>query len=175
MELTLYDPYYTLKRNPMLIKEVMNKNVITVTPSSNLIDMIKLFHTYHFHIFPVVDKDNHILGIVNIESLMTFFKPHSKHLTRMLRSNPSLKVEQEEYDILDTEITTEWARLTLVADIMETNFVTIEEDRSISEARALMKMHNIQGLLVVKDERLVGVITLFDMIYTLFQEKGLME
>ena len=159
----------------MLVKEVMSEKVITVKPSLNLIELMKLFRTHHFRRFPVVDETHRILGTVDIESVMTIFKPHSKSLTRMLRASPSLKVEEEEMDILETHITPGWAKLTLVSDLMESNIITIEEDKTISEARSLMKMHNKQGLPVVRDGVLVGVITLFDIIYALFKEKGVIE
>jgi CBS domain-containing protein len=159
----------------MLVKEVMSEKLITVKPSLNLIELMKVFRTYHFHRFPVVDEENHILGTVDTESVMNIFKPHSTSLTRMLRASPSLKVEEEEMDILETNITPEWAKLTLVSDLMESNFVTIEEDKNISEARSLMKLHNKQGLPVVRDGVLVGAITLFDIIYELFKERGIIE
>ena len=117
----------------MLVKEVMSKKFINVKPSLNLIELIKLFRTYHFHKFPVIDEDNHIIGTVSIESVMAIFKPHSKRLTRMLRASPSLKVEEEEMDILDAEITPEWIKMTLVSDLVESNVITIEEDKTISE------------------------------------------
>ncbi len=159
----------------MLVKEVMSEKLITVKPSLDLIELIKVFRTYHFHRFPVVDEENHILGTVDTESVMNIFKPHSTSLTRMLRASPSLKVEEEEMDILETNITPEWAKMTLVSDLMESNFVTIEEDKNISEARSLMKLHNKQGLPVVRDGVLVGAITLFDIIYALFKERGIIE
>ena len=159
----------------MLVKEVMSEKLITVKPSLNLIELMELFRTHHFHRFPVVDEENHILGTVDVESVMTIFKPHSKGLTRMLRASPSLKVEEEELDILETKITPEWAKLTLVSDLMESNIITIEEDKTISEARSLMKLHNKQGLPVVRDSVLVWVITLFDIIYELFKESGVIE
>ncbi|MCK5513904.1 MAG: CBS domain-containing protein [Deltaproteobacteria bacterium] len=159
----------------MLVKEVMSKKFITVKPSLNLIELIKLFRTYHFHRLPVTDEENHILGTVSIESVMGIFKPHSKRLTRMLRASPSLKVEEEEMDILDAEITPEWIKTTSVSDLMESNVISIEEDKTISEARTLMKLHNKQGLPVVRNGTLVGVVTLFDIIYALFREKGIIE
>ncbi|MCK5420729.1 MAG: CBS domain-containing protein [Deltaproteobacteria bacterium] len=159
----------------MLVKEVMSKKFITVKPSLNLIELIKLFRTYHFHRLPVTDEENHILGTVSIESVMGIFKPHSKRLTRMLRASPSLKVEEEEMDILDAEITPEWIKMTSVSDLMESNVISIEEDKTISEARTLMKLHNKQGLPVVRNGTLVGVVTLFDIIYALFREKGIIE
>jgi CBS domain-containing protein len=160
---------------PMLVKEVMSKKFITVKPSLNLIELVKLFRTYHFHRLPVTDEENHILGTVSIESVMGIFKPHSKRLTRMLRASPSLKVEEEEMDILDAEITPEWIKTTSVSDLMESNVISIEEDKTISEARTLMKLHNKQGLPVVRNGTLVGVVTLFDIIYALFREKGIIE
>ena len=159
----------------MLVKEVMSKKFITVKPSLNLTELIKLFRTYHFHRLPVTDEENHILGTVSIESVMGIFKPHSKRLTRMLRASPSLKVEEEEMDILDAEITPEWIKTTSVSDLMESNVISIEEDKTISEARTLMKLHNKQGLPVVRNGTLVGVVTLFDIIYALFREKGIIE
>ena len=113
----------------MLVKEVMSKKFITVKPSLNLIELIKLFRTYHFHRLPVTDEANHILGTVSIESVMGIFKPHCKRLTRMLRASPSLKVEEEEMDILDAEITPERVKMTSVSDLMESNFISIEEDK----------------------------------------------
>ena len=106
---------------------------------------------------------------------MGIFKPHSKRLTRMLRASPSLKVEEEEMDILDAEITLEWIEKISVSALMESNVITIEEDKTISEARSLMKLHNKQGLPVVKEGTLVGIITLFDIIYVLFKERGVIE
>jgi len=159
----------------MLVKDVMSKKFISVKPSLNLIELIKLFRTYHFHKLPVIDEGNNILGTVSIESVMEIFKPHSKRLTRMLRASPSLKVEEEEMDILDADITLEWIKTTSVSDLMESNVISIEEDKTISEARTLMKLHNKQGLPVVKNGALVGIITLFDIIYALFRDKGIIE
>ena len=159
----------------MLVKEVMSRKFITVKPALNLIELIKMFRNHHFHRLPVTDDENHILGTVSIESVMGIFKPHSKRLTRMLRASPSLKVEEEEMDILDAEITPEWIKMTSVSDLMESNVVSIEEDKTISEARTLMKLHNKQGLPVVRNGTLVGVVTLFDIIYALFREQGIIE
>ena len=159
----------------MLVKDVMHTDVITVKQSLNMVELMKLFREYHFHRFPVVDGDNHMLGTVNIESVLSIFKPHSQHLTRMLRASPSLKVEEEDMDILDVTVTPEWAHLTLVADIMETNFIPVEEDKTISEAYSLMQLHNKQGLPVIKNDTLVGIITLFDIIYAVLQKKGVIE
>ncbi len=48
----------------MLVKDVMNKDVITVSKNENLAQLIAKFLTYNYHTLPVIDKDKKVLGIV---------------------------------------------------------------------------------------------------------------
>lgn len=57
----------------------------------------------------------------------------------------------------------------LARDIMSSNVVTIEEGENINEARKLMKLHSIKKMFVTKNDVLVGLITLFDIIIALFK------
>ena len=41
----------------MLVKDVMHTEVITVKPSLDIVQLMKLFREYHFHRFPVVDEE----------------------------------------------------------------------------------------------------------------------
>src|SRR6056297_841908 len=49
-------------------------------------------------------------------------------------------------------------------DIMTTNVITVDPDTSVKEAANLMSEHKISGLPVVKDNRLVGIVTENDLI-----------
>ena len=99
-----------------------------------------------------------------------FYADGSQHVVVFIKNG-----EEEDMDILDVSVTPEWAHLTLVADIMETNFILIEPDKTISEACSLMQLHNKQGLPVLDNDALVGVITLFDIIYAVLRERGVIE
>ena len=50
---------------------------------------------------------------------------------------------------------------------------TVEEDKTIADARKLMTLHDIERMPVTKDDLLVGVITIFDIIIALFKERGI--
>ena len=46
------------------VSEVMNRDVTTVKLSTTLMQLIKLMQKTNQHMFPVVDDENNLLGIV---------------------------------------------------------------------------------------------------------------
>jgi CBS domain-containing protein len=56
---------------------------------------------------------------------------------------------------------------------MKTDVITIEESKTIADARGLMNLHNIERMPVTKDDVLVGFITVFDIIIALFKERNI--
>ena len=155
----------------MLVKDVMKKDVVTVRRETTLRELIGIFHKYTFHTIPVVE-DEKIVGIVELEHLLRTFQPHPAHIHELLKNVPFL--EEEERNIFELEITSEMAMLCLVDDIIERKFLTIGEDVIVQEARRLMKLHQTQRLPVVdKEDNLVGIISLFDIVLSVFKEKGI--
>ena len=79
-------------------------------------------------------------------------------------------------DIFDLDITPEVGELCIVDDFMEDKFVTINQDSSIEEAYRIMQVHKREQLPVVDNEdKLVGVIGLFDILLSIFREKGVIQ
>ena len=155
----------------MLVKDVMKKDVVTVRRETTLKELIGIFRKYTFHTIPVIE-DEKIIGIVELEHLCRVFQPHPAHIHELLKSIPFL--EEEERNIFELEITSEMAILCLVDDIMERKFLTIKEKATVQEARRLMRLHKTQRLPVVdKEESLVGIISLFDIVLSVFKEKGI--
>ena len=157
----------------MLVKNVMSKEVITVGENENLIELIARFRKYNFHILPVIDENKNILGIVEYEDIMKVFLPHNPLLDKLLKSTHLHNVEEE--DILEADLPEDLGTSVKVSDIMNTHVITIGDDKTISDARLLMKLHNIERMPVTKDSILVGFITLFDIIIALFKERGIIE
>jgi CBS domain-containing protein len=63
----------------------------------------------------------------------------------------------------------------VVDDIMNRHYVTVEPEMHINKARSVMKLHNAPRLPVVEEGKLVGMISLFDIILAVFREKGVIE
>ncbi len=157
----------------MLAKDVMNKEVITVSKNENLAQLIAKFRTYNYHTLPVIDNEKKVLGIVNSEDIMKVCLPHNPVLEKLLKSTHLYNTEQE--DILDMDLPEELGTTVKVSDIMNVNVVTIEESETIADVRKQMKLHNIQRVPVTRNLELVGFITLFDIIIALFKERNIIK
>jgi len=156
----------------MQIKEIMQTNVLSVkkgTSLSSLLDMFRGFHS--FPIIPVVDDKQGFIGIVHIKSFFEIFQPHNQDI---LMRNPLSMVSREPTNIFDVEIEEEMGFLVLVADIMDHKIVKIKQDADLKEAYDLLLLHDRQAIPVVDDEnKLVGILSIFDIIIEIFKEKGL--
>ncbi len=153
----------------MQVKEIMSKKVITVRCSTTLRELLKIFAKFHiFPLVPVVDEENHLVGIVSFRNLIDAFKPREPE---MLKTIPFLDERKE--DIFKMEITEEIGDLVIVDDIMETKFISIHENVSLEEAYKLAMLHLEGELPVVDNEgKLVGMVGIFDIVRQIFQQKG---
>ena len=157
----------------MLVNEVMTREVVTVTIDETLADLLKKLVKHNYHILPVVDDEMRVVGVVNFQDIMKVFLPHHPSLGKLLKSTHLYRFD--EGDILEADLTEELVSKTTVADIMNHNAVTVDDHLTIAEVRHAMKMHNIIRMPVIRDERLVGFITLFDLIVALFRERGVID
>ena len=156
------------------VKEIMRKRVITVKESTTLRELIEIFDKYTFHTLPVVDKENKVVGIVAFEDILKVFEPHPSYIMDMLRRTP-LWEEYEIKDFLEIDIPPEIGILCVAEDLMNTNVITTTEEATIIEVCSLMKLNKLRRIPVVdKERRLVGIVSLFDIILAIFKEKGVL-
>jgi CBS domain-containing protein len=121
----------------LLIKDIMNRNVKTVSPKVTIKDAINNMIKCHIGCL-VITEDNKIVGILTERDV----------LKQLLN-----------FDINMRGIS--------VKDIMIRRIITVEENKNIDEAAELMKKNGIKKLPVVKAGKLVGIITATDIISTL--------
>lgn len=159
----------------MKVRDCMTKEVVTVKRSTTLSQLIKAFQKHNFHTFPVVEGDGRLVGIVNFEDILKVFQPYSTELSTMLKAVPFLEMESKEEDFLAADISSEMGILVVVDDIMDTHFATIDPETDINQARAQMKLHNTPRIPVVEEGKLIGVISLFDIILAVFRERGIIQ
>ena len=156
------------------VKDCMSTKVVSVKRSTPLNGVIQLFKDHNFHTLPVVEGNNRLVGVITLEEILSVFQPHSSDLERMLKTIPFLEPSREE-DLLLTDISSEIGVLVVADDVMTHKFVTINPTASIGEAYSSMRLHQVDILMVTEQERLIGVITKFDIILSLFKEQGVIE
>jgi CBS domain-containing protein len=153
----------------MQVKEIMSKEVITVRRSTKLKELLGLFNKFHlFPLVPVVEENSRLIGIVSFHNLIDVFSPYRQEI---LKTVPYL--DDREEDIFKVELTKDIGDLVVVEDIMETKFVSLQEDATLEEAFKLMKLHLKEEFTVVdRAGKLVGMIGIFDILQHVFRQKG---
>ncbi len=154
----------------MQIKEIMSKQVITVKRSTTFTQLVKLFVNFHtFPLVPVVEDGNKLIGMVSFHSLLEVFKPYRPEV---LKNIPFLEEEPE--DIFNTDISSEMGELIVVDDIMEKKYISVWEDSLVVETYNMLKLHSLERVAVVdKSGGLVGMVGMFDIVLSVFREKGI--
>ncbi|MCE5214844.1 MAG: CBS domain-containing protein [Methanobacterium sp.] len=120
----------------MQIKEAMNRGVITVNPSTAPLEAFKKMYKEGIRRLFVIDDDGNPIGVVSYYDLIGIMG--------------SIKPSKEEKSSLK------------IADIMSEDIMTVSASDNIEDAANLMVRADISGLLVIEDEKPIGVITKTD-------------
>jgi CBS domain-containing protein len=115
----------------MLVKDVMNPNVITSKPDITVKEAATIMYKHHIGSLIIVEEDR-IVGIITEGDVL-------KTIARDLDLN-----------VIPLE------------EVMTKNIVSVEPDKKVEEAVNLMIENRIKKLPVVKDGKLLGIITASD-------------
>jgi CBS-domain-containing membrane protein len=143
-------------------KDIMTRDVITVTPDTDITQATKILLEHRINGLPVVDKNRRLVGIVCQSDMIA---------QQQRIPLPSL------FTLLDGYITLTSAKhfekevqkiaATLVAQAMTADPVTVKPDTSLEEIAQLMVGKKLHTLPVVDKGELVGVVGKEDMLRTL--------
>lgn len=138
----------------MLVRDRMQKVVITVSSSTTILEAQKIMKDNKIRRLPVVDGGR-LVGIVTYNDL--------------LEASPSKATTLSRF-----EVTYLLSKMT-VAEIMTRKVVFVEPDVPIEEAALIMNKNHIGGLPVVEEDRLVGIITESDIFEIFVETLGVKE
>lgn len=133
----------------MQAADVMTTNVITVTPESEVGEIASLLLEHGISAVPVVDADDRVLGIVSEGDLMARVEPEEDE-----RRSWWLRLFSGA-DAADY-VKTHGRR---AAQVMTPNPVTVNEDEPLHRIAALLEKRRIKRVPVVRDGRLVGIVS----------------
>ncbi len=141
-------------------RDIMTREVETVTPDTPLDALSKAFTEKRVSGFPVVDENGDLVGVVTESDLI--------HQNQRLHI-PTVVTVFDAVIVLGSskKLEEEFRRIaaTTVGEIMTRNPVTVGEDTPVDEIAALMAEKHIHTLPVLdKEGRLVGVIGKVDVI-----------
>lgn len=143
----------------MKATDVMTRDVVAVTPDTPVEEVARQMIARGVSAVPVVDAEGHVLGIVSEGDLLR---------------RPELGTERQPSWWLrllgmPEERAAEYVRThgRHARDVMTREVVTVEEDTPIEEIADLLESHRIKRVPVVRDGRLVGIVSRADIVRAL--------
>jgi acetoin utilization protein AcuB len=136
----------------MRVKNRMTPNPITANPKTNYNEALRLMKQNHIQHLPIVDDKGKPVGIVTQGD--------------MNRAEPSPVTTLNVFEIASflDNVTME--------SIMTSPVIAVDESCSITNAANFMLINEIDSLLVMRDETLVGIITIADIFKTFVEITG---
>jgi CBS domain-containing protein len=130
----------------MTVKELYSTELVTVQENTSLEEILSLFGKHAYHVFPVVNKKNELVGIIDLdiilETLLLCFMPREKY----------------------TYLTAVRSFATKAKEVMVTHPVTISLNTTLKDASNLMMKYKLDNVCVIDKGNLVGVLSKIDII-----------
>ncbi|WP_273835211.1 CBS domain-containing protein [Halococcus sp. PRR34] len=160
-------------------RDIMTTDVKTVRPDEDVSDVLTRLARASFNGFPVVDDENHVVGIVTQGDLVDLFQPSDRTLWIPIGFPPFISSIDYAVDIswndLDVGIDLAKHAGKPIRSVMTADVVTVIPDDDLDRVLELLADENrdINRLPVIEDERLVGIIAREDLLRTLRDEREL--
>lgn len=145
----------------MLVKEIMNREIIYVSPETSVKEIFRIMINLDVIFVPVLDSNKVIVGYVTVKTL----------LSRMRLYKPQKTKEDTQVHFDHHEFIKEQGKLygTTAKDIMEIDIISIDENMNVVDVVEFMLNKNIFRLPVSRNDKIVGCVTWHDVLEALYR------
>jgi CBS domain-containing protein len=143
----------------MKAMDVMSCDVVTIGPNDDIADAIKLLMAHDISALPVVDSTGAVVGVISEADLMR--RPEigtEKHHPWWLEA--IMPAAHLAHDFAK-------AHGCKVAEVMSDSVISVSEETSLGDVATLLEKHRIKRLPVLRDGKLVGIVSRSNLIQAL--------
>jgi CBS domain-containing protein len=142
----------------MRAADVMTPDPMCISPDASITDAIRLMLERRFSGLPVVDAGGSVVGIVTEGDLL-----------RRAETGTQRKRARWIEFLMSGRLATEYVQTSgrKVGDVMTPDVRTVTEDAPLEDIVHLMERHQINRVLVVRDGKLVGIVTRANLLHAL--------
>ncbi len=140
----------------MKVRDVMVRDVATVSPSTAVREVARLMVERRISGLPVVDADGRLLGIVSEGDLL-----HRAEAGTERRRSWWLDIVAGAEELAQDYVR---SHARAVGDVMTRRVHSVTEDADLADAADLMDRRKVKRVPVVKDGRLVGILSRADLV-----------
>ncbi|MGM8215639.1 acetoin utilization AcuB family protein [Bacillaceae bacterium W0354] len=135
----------------MIVEEIMTRNVVTLKPNNKIKEALELLNTHKIRHIPIVNERENVVGILSDRDIRD--------------ATPSILENEPNHSILEHNIET----------IMSSPVITAHPLDFIEDVASIFYDHEIACVPVTQENKLVGIVTEKDLLYTLIQVTGIHE
>ena len=137
----------------MLVKEIMNRNVVTVRGGATLAEVAEVMLSRGINGLPVIDPDGRVVGMIGIRDVLRVPTPSRSDMPILRWA----KLEEKAADLAST----------VVDKVMARRVISVGEDADVIEVAGLMANRGVHPIPVLRDGRLVGIVSRADVVRVL--------
>ena len=130
------------------IRDIMEVNVVAVQRGTPILEAVQTLVTHGFTGLPVVDKKNHVVGIITEKDVLAL----------------ALSIHNKTYDSSTTTAKVE--------DFMTTDVVTLDVNESLKQLCTNLMKHPFRRVPITEKEKLIGIVSRKDIISYIMHLKG---
>jgi CBS domain-containing protein len=148
-----------IQEDAMRAADVMTVQPVSIAPDAPIVDAIHMMLQRRFSGLPVVDQHGALVGILTEGDL----------LRRTETGTQRRRPRWIEFFIGPGRLASEYVQATgrKVREVMSTEVHTVTEDASLEDIVELMERHRIKRVPVMRDGKVVGIITRANLLYAL--------
>jgi CBS domain-containing protein len=143
----------------MKAMDVMVRDVISVTPGDSVEDAINLLTEHDISALPVVDDDDNVVGVLSEADLL-----HREEIGTEKQHPRWLEAIMPASKLADEFTKSHGHR---VEQLMTRDPVTATEEMPLGEIATLLERHRIKRIPIVRDGKLVGIVSRSNLIQAL--------
>lgn len=149
----------------MKIKDYMKRDFRAVSPDAPLKEIARFFYESGESLLPVTEENGQLVGVIFIDDFILIFLPDYIDLIRNIDF-------LHDFGALERTSFTVEEQLFVAEDLMKEEFVVLEEEESVLKAAAMLHKHDQQRIPVVRDDRMVGMISRNDVCRAIYDLEG---
>lgn len=147
----------------MKVKEVMTKNVISISPDINLKEAMEILFENRISGLPVIDKEGKLLGMFTEKEILKIALPsYWDEVGRFIYYEDPKVIKKKMAELKDHR----------VYQIMRRDVVCVDEDTALCEAARIMLTQKIRRIPVLdKEKKVIGIVAREDIVRAFAHEE----
>lgn len=143
----------------MIAADIMTSDVVSLSIDTTIADAARTMLRFKVRGIPITDRSNNVVGILTERDLLRRIELGTEKVRSPLFNFFA--------DTRATALSYVLSHSRKVEDVMTRNVITITEETSLEEVAEILESKRIRQLPVLRDGRLVGIVTMIDLVRAL--------